>query len=153
MSNRLKPAPGAPGGSMGDVFADMRTEGHLSERQHLAGMLFLRDLQGQHGHSSGIVGEMRDKVDVSVRPRLWPPGGPSGSGLAPLDARLNRLRGHERRLMGWLIKHRELARGTLSDFGRLHSGYQTAKTQRAVAVGRIGALLDTLADEYLGAEG
>jgi hypothetical protein len=132
---------------MGDVFEDMRAEAHLTERQYLAGLMVLRDLQAWHGTSGGIVGEVRDKVDVSTRPLLWPPGGPS---IAALDYRLNRLRPHERRLMAFLIKHRELARGTLGDFGRMYSGYKTAKTTRAVTVGRIGALLDSLADEYLG---
>lgn len=149
MSNRRLPAANAPGGAMGDLLEDLQQERHLSERQWLAATLFLRDLQGVHGHSGGLVGELRDKVDVSVRPRLWPPGGPSGD-LGALDARLNRLRGHERRLMEFLIRHRELARGSLKDFGRMHSAYTKRETARAYAIGRIAALLETLADEYLG---
>jgi hypothetical protein len=43
-------------------------------------------------------------------------------------------------------------RGTLSDLGRQRSGYATQKTARAFAVGRVSALLDTLADQYLGVE-
>jgi hypothetical protein len=132
---------------MSDVISDLHTEGHLTPRQFRAAVAFLGDLRGVHGRSAGLVGEMAEKVDSGCRTRLGPSGGPSG--IFALDQRLNRLRGHERRLMEYLIKHRELARGSLSDFGRLHSGYKTARTTRAVAIGRIGALLDTLADEYL----
>ncbi len=148
MSNRRQASPDAPGGSMGDVFEDLRTEKHISARQYQAAMLFLGDLGAAHGRSGGLVGSTTEKVQTGARERIWPPGGPRG--IVALDQRLNRLRRHERRLMEFLIKHRELARGTLSDWGRVNSGYRTAKTARAVAVGRIGALLDTLADEYLG---
>jgi hypothetical protein len=136
---------------MGDVLEDLRSEGHLSARQHRAMALFLRDLQANHGTSEGVVGLLAERVQSSTRSRLWPPGGSSG-GLAALDALLYGLRPHERRLVAFLVKHREEARGTLSDFGRVHSGYKTPRTTRAVAIGRIGALLDTLADEYLGPE-
>jgi hypothetical protein len=113
--------------------------------------MFLAELRGAHGTSAGLVSETAERVDAGVRQRLCPPGGPSGT-LPALDARLNRLRSHERRLMAYLIRHRELVRGGLSDFGRTHSGYKTARTTRAFAVGQIAALLDTLAEEYLGPE-
>lgn len=148
MSNRRQPTPNAPGGSMSDVVAGLMM--HLTARQRHAVGLFLRDLQAHHGRSDGLVGEMSPKVQTGVRERLRPPGGPLG--IVELDERLNRLRPHERRLMGWLIKHRELVRGTLADLGRSHSGYKARRDQVAVSVGRIGALADTLADEYLGAE-
>jgi hypothetical protein len=54
--------------------------------------------------------------------------------------------------MANLVKMRELTRGSLADFGRTRSGYKARRDQIAVSIGRIGALLDTLADEYLGAE-
>jgi hypothetical protein len=63
---------------------------------------------------------------------------------------LNRLHPHERQLMAHLVKTRELTRGSLSDFGRTRSAYQTQKTARAYAVARVSALLDTLAEQYLG---
>jgi hypothetical protein len=149
MSNRRRAAADAPGGSMADVFEDLRAEGHLTGRQHQAVIRFLAELQTHHGRSDGIVGQIAERVQTSVRARLWPPGGPSGN-LGSLDARLNRLRGHERRLMAYLIKHRELTRGSLRDFGRVHSAYTKRETARAYAVGRIAALAETLADEYLG---
>ena len=46
----------------------------------------------------------------------------------------------------------ERNRGSLADLGRVDSGYCTVKTGRAYAAGRIASLLDTLAEEYLGAE-
>jgi hypothetical protein len=113
--------------------------------------MFWRDLTAWYGGSEGLVmGDINDRVQLSRGARMWPPGGSYSAALSTFDARLNRLRRHERRLVGWLIKHRELARGTLADFGRTTSAYKTRRDQRAVSVGRIGALLDTLADEYLG---
>lgn len=135
---------------MSDVISDLHTEGHITPRQFRAAVAFLCDLQASHGSSGGLVGEVAERVQTGVRARLWPPGGPAG--IVALDQRLRRLRPHERRLMAFLVTHSELARGSLSDFGRTHSGYQTARTTRAVTVGRIGALLDTLAEEYLGPE-
>jgi hypothetical protein len=135
---------------MGDVLDTLKEDGHLSERRYRAGMLFLADLQAAHGSSDGLVGQASEKVDSGARERLRPPGGPSG--IAELDGRLNRLRRHERRLMEWLIRHRELNRGSLADLGRMDSGYATVKTGRAYAAGRIASLLDTLAEEYLGPE-
>ena len=148
MSNRRRASPDAPGGSMGDVLEDLRQEGHLTQRQYQACVLFLRDLQAYHGDSAGLVGQVSERVSMSNRPRVRPSGGPS---ISHLDSLLGGLRPHERELMAYLVKGREQLRGTLADFGRLHSGYQTMRTARAVAVGRIGALLDTLVDEYLGA--
>lgn len=139
---------------MGDVFDEMRDEGHLSFRQHLAAMAFLADLQASHGSSAGLVGDMSPRVQVGLRAPLAPPAGQGGVELVKLDERLGKkLRPHERRLMGALVMCREKARGTLADLGRLASGYKTSRTTRAVMVGRIGALLDTLAEEYLGPEG
>ena len=135
---------------MGDIIDALKEEGHLSRRQHQAGVLLLRDLRAYHGQSDGLVGQTAEKVDSGSRARLWPPGGPC---IVALDARLNRLRPHERRLMAWLIRQRELPRGMLRDLGRDVSGYTDRIPARAVAVGRIGALLDTLADDYLGVDG
>ena len=137
---------------MGDVFDDLREEGHITSRQHLTAMLFLRDLQASHGSSGGLVGDTTPRVQTGLQQRLAPPDGHGHYALARLDNRLHRLRSHERRLMGALVKVREQARGSLSDLGRMASGYKTSRTTRAVMVGRIGALLDTLAEEYLGPE-
>lgn len=130
---------------MGDVLEDVRE--HLTDRQWRAGLLFLRELQKHHGQSAGLVSSISEKIDLSHKARLRPPGGPS---IAALDARMHRLRPHERTLMAYLIKQRELVRGGLADFGRQHSGYAQVKTQRAYVTGLIAAMLSTLADEYFG---
>lgn len=137
---------------MGDLLEDMRLGGHLTPRQHRAAMLFLRDLGAQHGTSAGIVGVVGERVDSGIRPPLCPPGGLIGADLVLLDNRLHGLRRHERWLLGFLVQHRELQRGTLRDLGRLRSGYTDRVAAQGVAVGRIGGLLDTLADEFLGPE-
>jgi hypothetical protein len=147
MSNRRLPAPDAPGGALPDVIDDLHAEGHLTQRQHQAALLFLRELQASCGRSAGLVMDISERVDTSRRPASRPPGGPS---VAHLDQRLNRLHGHERQLMAHLVRSRELARGKLSDYGRTRSAYATQKTARAFAVGRVSALLDSLADTYLG---
>jgi hypothetical protein len=150
MANRRRASPDAPGGSMGDVLDSLREEGHLSDRRYRAGMAFLAELQASHGQSAGLVGQLAEKVDTGATQRLWPSGG--SRGIVALDARLNRLRRHERELMSWLVQHKERNRGSLADLGRIDSGYQTVRTGRAYAAGRIAALLDTLAEEYFGAE-
>jgi hypothetical protein len=150
MTNRRRPAPNAPGGPLEDIFEDLRSEGHLTARQHLAGMLLLRDLQAAHGRSAGLVGSPSEKVQTGASERICPPGGLYG--IAEMDRRLNRLRPHERRLMSRLVTCREKARGSLPDLGRLLSGYKTAKTTRAVMVGRVGGLLDSVAEIWLGPE-
>lgn len=137
---------------MGDVLEALHAEGHLSPRQHRAFALFLCSLQAQHGTSEGIVMQLAERVQSSSKGRLRPPGGRPGH-IAGLDALLHRLRPHERRLLAFMIRHRELPRGSLRDFGRQVSGYTDRIPARAVAIGRIGALLDTLADEMLAQEG
>lgn len=151
MSNRKRPAPDAPGGSFPDVISDLHSEGHISARGFRAAVLFLSDLRAAHGSSGGLVSQLSDKVQTGARELLWPPGGPVG--IAEFDRRVNRLRPHERQLLAFLVKHREHARGTLADLGRQISGYKTAKTMRAVVVGRVGALCDSLAELYPESEG
>lgn len=136
---------------MGDVISDLHNEGHISPRQFRAVVCFLSDWQAYHGHSGGLVGQLAEKVQTAPREPLWPPGGPVG--IVEFDRRLNRLRPHERTLLRFLVTHREKARGTLSDLGRQISGYKTAKTTRAVVVGRVGALCDSLAEIYTEPEG
>lgn len=134
---------------MGDVISDLHQEGHVSPKQFRAAVSFLNDLHAWHGGSGGLVlGDIDDRVQMSHEGRLWPPGGSYSAALGAFDARLKLLRPHERHLMRRLVVGKEMARGTLADLGRLSSGYKTAKTRKAVAVGRICAFLDTLVEIY-----
>lgn len=144
MSNRRRPSPNAPGGSMGDVIEDMAEKGHLNARQREAAALFLAALQAHHGSSQGIVGSTSDKVDCTLQLPCWPPGG--GVPVDACERLLKGLRGHERELLKFLVTHRELPRGSLADWGRQHSNYKTGKTQLAVTVGRVTAMLDSIAE-------
>lgn len=148
MSNRKRPVPDAPGGSMGELISELHSEGHVNPRQFRAVVALLSDLRAYHGDSGGLVGYPTEKVQTGASERIWPPGGPPG--IVELGNRLNRLRPHERHLMRRLVVGKEMARGTLADLGRLSSGYKTAKTRKAVAVGRICAFLDTLVEIYDG---
>ena len=149
MSNRRLPAPNAPGGAFSDIISDLHSEGHISPRRFRAGVVLLIDWQAAHGRSVGLVGSTAEKVQTGFRERLCPTGGPS---IAGFDQRLHRLPPHQRQLLKELVTSKEHARGSLSDIGRRHSGYQTARTARAVAVGMIVVLLDAVAEVWLGPE-
>jgi hypothetical protein len=146
MSNRRAPSPNAPAGAFPDVLADLRQQGHLTQRQFSAGTLFLRDLQASHGQSAGLVSNIAERIDAGRRPALRPPGGPS---IALLDQRLNRLHPHERDLLKVLVTVREKPRGTLTDYARTRSAYNTQRDQRTFGVARVTGLLDSLADLYM----
>lgn len=144
MSNRRRPQSNAPGGAFGDVLADLRSEEHLTQRQYDAGQLLLALLQAWHGSSAGMVGQLSCRVDAPLLLPSWPPGG--GAGMHMMERMLRGMRQHERELLKFLALHRELPRGSLADWGRTRSAYRTSKTQRAVAVGRVGGMLDTIAE-------
>jgi hypothetical protein len=147
MSNRRPPSPNAPGGSLGDIIDDLRHEGHLSPRQLKAVLIFLAELQRSHGASAGLVTNISEKVDLSRREAQRPPGGAS---ITELDHRLHRLRPHERELLKCLITAREKPRGTLTDYGKARCGFSQQRTAKAFAIGRVSALLESLADDFLG---
>lgn len=151
MSNKRRPSPNAPGGSLPDILSDLLDEGHLSPRLARAAMALIRDLQAPHGRSAGLVGSTAEKIQTGLREPLWPSGGPRG--IVAFDERINRLWQHERQWMAELVKSRESARGSLADLGRQRSGYKTAKTTRAVAVGMTVAFLHSLAEIYFGPDG
>lgn len=129
---------------MGDVLEEWKQEGHLTERQYLAGRVLLAILQRCHGSSDGIVGQLLDKVDGSTRCPDWPPG--SGADVAELERLLKGLRRHEREFMRHLVVHRERPRGTVADWGSVKSSYRTNKTRRAFTVGRGTGFLDSVAE-------
>lgn len=136
------------GGAMGDVLEELHKEGHVSDAHYVATCRFLHDLRRSHGTSDGIVGQMCERVQTSTRERLAPPGGGDPDAWVRVMRALNGLAWHERMLFSYLVRQKELARGSLSDFGRQVSGYKTNKTTRAYAVGRINSLLASIAELY-----
>jgi hypothetical protein len=132
---------------MADLIQDLAAEKHLSPRQLRAAGMFLRELQAHHGHSAGLVMHLSEKIDAGRQARLRPPGGAS---IAALDSRLGKLHQHERVLLAALVRHGEKGKATLSDYGKARSNYQTQRTSKAFATGRVSALLETLADTYFG---
>jgi hypothetical protein len=144
MSNRRLTSPNAPGGALDDIVADASE--HLTQRQRHAAAMLLADLRRLHGSSVGLVSNITEKIDAGRMARLRPPGGEP----ATYDRRLGLLREHERRLLGQLITAKEKPRGSLSDIGRLATGYGTQKCCRAAGLGLLIGLLNSLAEIYLG---
>ena len=136
------------GGAMGDVVDELHREGHVSDAHYVASCRLLEDMRRSHGTSDGIVGQVCERVQSSRRERLAPPGGGDPDAFARMTRLLDGLAGHERRLLNFLIVQRELARGSLSDLGRMSSGYKTNKTTRAFAVGRVMSLLASIHEVY-----
>lgn len=130
---------------MVDVLTSLVKEGHLTQAQARAGYAFLKDLQKHQGSSDGLVGQVAERVDSSTRSRLAPPDGGGSDAYAQV---LRGLRPHERELLHFLVIHKELPRGSLADWGRLNSAYKTPKTCKAMAVGAIRMMLDSMAALY-----
>lgn len=136
------------GGAMGDVVEELHREGHVPDDHCLAVYRLLEDMRRAHGSSDGIVGQVCERVQTCTRERLAPPGGGDLDAFNRMTRLLDALSVHERRLLNFLVVQRELARGSLSDLGRMSSGYQTNKTTRAFAVGRISSLLASIHESY-----
>ena len=128
---------------LGYVIDDIRKEAsHLTNWQVQAAQLLMAHMSGPGGGSSdGLVGQISDKVDCSRRPRMFPPLG--GDATSAISRELSRLRQHEIDLLSRIA----LGRGRcLEDYGKIHSSYKTNKTARAFAIGRVTALLDSVAE-------
>jgi len=134
------------GGSFGDVVLELRREGHVSDAQYGAAARLLRAMRSIHGTSGGIVPEIQERVQTSIRQCLYPPGGGDPDAFAFMDRLLSRLRGHERELLGYLIVRRELPRGSLADRGRVKSAYEHNRSARAFTTGQIVSLLDSVVE-------
>ncbi len=132
------------GGAFGDIVCEMQREGHVPSAHLASAYKLLRDMRAAHGASAGIVPLYGERVQASLRSRERPPGGGDPDAFARMRRVLDGLSEHERALLGWLIVSKELPRGSLSDLGRMHSGYKTARTTRAYAVGRIASLLASI---------
>lgn len=136
------------GGAFGDVVGQLGKEGHVPAPHLVSAFRLLSDMRSAHGTSAGIVPQYGERVQTSIRARQHPPGGGNPDAFARMSRLLASLRAHERALLAWLIIHRELPRGELSDLGRMASGYRTSKTTRAHTVGRISGLLASIAELY-----
>lgn len=146
MSNRVRDSHWEAGGSLGDILVDLHKEGHISNDQFVSACRFLEDLKNARGNSNGLVPVVEERVQTSIRARLFPAGGAANEAQNRMAGVLDQLRLHEREVLHFLIMKRELSRGTLTDFGRITSNYKTAKTMRAVAVGQVRSLLAAIAE-------
>jgi hypothetical protein len=138
------------GGSFGDVIADLHKKGHIEDRQYVAVSRFLEDLRTYHGASTGITAEPAERVQTSIRERLAPPDARNRQSFERVCTVLDNLHEHERACFGFLVCCKEFSRGSLSDYGRRISGYQTNKTTQAAAVGQIRALAASITELYRG---
>jgi hypothetical protein len=140
MSNRTR--GGRPAG-LGYVVDDIRKEAsHLTVSQYEAAKLIMAYMAGGWGSSEGLVGQIGTKVDCSTVARLYPPSG--GGHLDERTAQqLRGLRQHEIELISRIA----FGRGRcLEEYGMVNSGYKTNKTARAFAIGRVTALLESVAE-------
>lgn len=140
MSNRTR--AGRPAG-LGYVVDDIRKEAsHLTVYQYQAAMLIMQHMSGGGGSSEGLVGQMADKVDCSTVARIAPPN-PGGWVDERTSRELRGLRQHEIELISRIA----FGRGRcLEEYGMVNSGYKTNKTARAFAIGRVTALLESVAE-------
>lgn len=136
------------GGAFADVLEDLKREGHISADMYVAGARLMIDMTRCHGRSSGLVSGYDDNPRKG-RPDLLPSDTPEDvDAFSRMNTVLCALRSHERELLSFCVLSRDLPRGGLSEWGRQRSRYATAKTQRAMAVGQIVALLGSIFEIY-----
>lgn len=143
MSNRRKVSPGAPLGPLPDILDDISE--HLQPRTRRAAALFVAAVQSSHGSSAALVtGDLSNtRVDISRTARGAPPGGQSTMLMEKL---LKGLRRHERALIHALVTSPERGVVSLSAYGKSRSSYDSQRTARAFATGRLVGLLETLSE-------
>lgn len=134
------------GGSLGDVLEDLAREGHLTQSQMRAILLFMYDLKTHHGSTAGLVGKLDERVSTSFNFSRLPQGVRNVESFARLSKLFQSLHAHERDFLSFLVRSRELPRGGLGDWGRMHSAYSNAKQSRAFAVGQVRSLAQTIAE-------
>lgn len=136
------------GGNLGDVLTGLHREGHVRPHQARAVSLFLDDMRRCHGSSAGLVCQMdNDKIGNSGKAMFLTSHGDLFA-FERMQSLLASLHPHERQTLAFLITCKEKDRGSLADYGRRHSAYEPAKTTRAWSVGRISALLESIAERY-----
>jgi len=136
------------GGGIADVLGILQREGHIPSHQVLAISKLLDDMRAAHGSSKGLVCQMdNDRVGNSGTALFLTSHGDLYA-FERMQSLLASLHPHERRTLAHLITYKEKDRGSLNDFGRTHSAYETPKTARAFAIGRVSALLQSIAERY-----
>jgi len=148
MSRAVKSEHWQAGGALGDTLEELYKDGHISGLQYATASKFLHDLRTSRGSSEGVVGVVEERVQSSTRSRIAPPGAHANAAQRRTAHVLKQLRDHERETLHFLIMRREMARGGLSDLGRIRSNYQTQKTTRAAATGLVRALVATIVEVY-----
>jgi hypothetical protein len=135
------------GGAFATIVSELYKKGRITPRQAKAAQMFLNDLTAYHG-STGT-GGYGERVDSSSKP-----GKLTGWTQAHINAQtvLDKLWFHERKTLDYLITSREKQRGSLADFGREVFGYSDQAMAVASAVAKIGGLLDSIAEHYLGVD-
>jgi hypothetical protein len=134
------------GGAFGDVIEELWKEGHIPQEHYMSARRFLHDMRRFHGHSHGVV-QYGERVQSSYTDRLPALGG-SSEAFRRVQKLLDGLYAHDRGLFNYLVRKKELARGSLSDLGRMWSGYKTNKTTRAYMAGRVASLIATMHENY-----
>lgn len=136
------------GGSFGDILTDLKREGHITPDLYIAGFRLIHDMTKCHGTSMGLTSQYGEQLDGSEPTRLPPHYIPDLDAFRRMDSVLGGLRQHERALLSYCVRSRDLPRGGLSDWGREYTGYETAKTARAATVGMIKAMLGSVYELY-----
>ena len=143
MSNMAR-AGKKPAG-LGFIIEDIRKEAsHLTQDQYMAALHIIRYMEGLAGvgSSDGLVGQMQDKVDCSTKARTFPPIG-SGYMDERTARQIRQLRQHEIALLTRIAHGRG---GALEEYGKINSSYKVNRTARAFAIGRVTALLESVAE-------
>lgn len=136
------------GGALPELLIDLRREGHIDDRLYSAGSRLVLDMTRCHGTSAGLTAQYGDQVQGGRGEKLPGKFKTELDAFRRMDKVLGGLNAHEREVLRQCVVSKELQRGNLSDMGRRLSGYTTAKTARAFAVGRITALLESVAEMY-----
>lgn len=136
------------GGAFASIVSDLFKKGRITPRQARAAQMFLDDLTSYHGTSGA--GGYGERVDNSRKPG----GKLSGWTQSHINAQaiLDKMWHHERRTLEYLILNREKARPSLADFGREAFGYTEPHSAAAAAIAKIGCLLDSISEHYLGVD-
>lgn len=136
------------GGAFASIVSELYKKGRISPRQARAAQMFLVDLTAYHG-STGT-GGYGERVDSSRKPG----GKLSGWTQSHINCQaiLDRLWHHERKTLEYLILNREKARPSLADFGRSVFGYEDRSMATAAAIAKIGCLLDSIGEHYIGVD-
>lgn len=132
------------GGSLLDTALRLHSDGHIGDRLLAAGGRLVRDMTVCHGTSAGMVGQYDGPTGRSDPHTRLPVRSGAYEAFARMQRVLDALRPHEKDLLRFLVCSRDLERGSLADWGRQTSAYQSKPTQIASAAGQVRCLLETI---------